>query len=91
MYVIVLVLAVLADDVTNRTPVLPSGIEFNRVLRENEAKLLPSAIPTNEKDGNLRYLTIDVPDVQKASRTAEALRLIPGVQTAYVKPRQALP
>jgi hypothetical protein len=64
-------------------PARPVG-RFSRILKEHDAAILPGATTA-------AGMVIDVPDMDRANRLAEALRALNDVDTAYAKPGEELP
>jgi len=61
-----------------------SGGRFSRILKEHDAAIVPEATTA-------AGVVIDVPDMDRANRLAEALRALDDVETAYAKPGEELP
>ena len=90
-YVIMLIAANIAIDLERETPILESSHTIKEIIAEHEATLIsPDAAGTPAGNGSL-YLTILVPNEARASDIADALRRLEAVDTAYVKPAEALP
>jgi hypothetical protein len=90
VYVVAQLAPRLRDEVAGRAVVSTAARNLRKVLAEHDAVVLPRETPAAEA-GEAPYVTIQVPDMERANGLAAALRKIKGVETAYVKPGEELP
>jgi hypothetical protein len=68
-----------------------TGTGLKQVLTEHDATLLPGPEGGSAEGEAPEFMTIAVPDMERANRLAAALRGMDGVATAYAKPGEELP
>jgi hypothetical protein len=50
-----------------------------------------TVLPADARGGETKHATVQVPDMERATRLAAAVRDLEGVETAYAKPGEELP
>jgi len=89
-YVVMLISLALAEDLNRHVPTSLAGTEISQAIETYGATLLPDATPDPDQVGMV-YVSISVDADDDANSLATELTAIDGVETAFVKPAEALP
>jgi hypothetical protein len=81
----------LADEVVGRAATSSASRKLRGIVKTHDGVVLPSTTPAAGERGDSVFTTVEVPDIDRANKLAEALRNVPGIEAAYAKPGEELP